>query len=268
MSDLDNFLASVPSEDAPFVLTENEEQPETETSEEVASPEANQNEDTPSTTADEKSDEENVPFHKHPRWKEMYDSKKRLESEVETLREELDQRFEEVRRSVPQAPEQIPDRFVKLYGDDPEAYRLYQEQRREDLETLKAELREEARQANAQEEIALREGTRHVEDSLEALEAEGKSFDRNELMKFMLDFKDKYGALPTDDDDNIDFHRGYELMSAMKGSNAQASAKAKARKDLAAFSGSSGSGKADDSGRDYLTSNDMKNLDWDTLSGR
>lgn len=270
MEEIDNFMAMVPSEDAPIMPTPSEEPEETETPSE--SPAENEpTEEAPSpdgAPVDNSQEETNVPFHKHPRWVEREKSwKERFssqESQIAQLRSELESKLSTIQNTT--TPGELPDDFVKLYGSDPEAFKLWRKSQEELASRIKAEIRQEEEQRQVQERQRLTEGERFVEDSLQSLEDDGKVFDRNELMKFMVDFKEKYGALPSDENDNLDFRRGYELMMDMKAATGEvAKAKSTARKNLASFSSSSTGGEAQS--KDYLTSQDLKNMDWDSLVG-
>ena len=266
MSDVENFLADVPAEDAPINLGVGE-QVEKEPSSESPT-ETKPKEEAPSSPgADNKeNEEEKLPFHKHPRWKEMYNKNKDLEGQLTKMRDELESKINTISVSAKASSEELPDDFVKLYGDNHEAYKLWRKQQDDLAERIKAEISNEMEQKSQAERQALEEGERYVEESIRALEEDGKTFDKNELMKFLLDFKEKYGALPEDDRGNIDFMRGYELMTTMKGST-KTEATTKAKKEIADFSGNSGRGRGEGAVKDYLTSNDLRNTGWDSLIG-
>ncbi len=270
MEDFNDVLAGVPSEGSANPFAEQEEPQETETPAESPA-EEEPTEDAPSPEgADNTQDEEKLPFHKHPRWKAMYERNKALEQEVAQTRSEMEERLRQVQESVssvPRGEEAVPDEFVRLYGDNPEAFRLWRKQQEDFAARVKNEVFQEMQQRQETDQRNLQEGERYVESSLQELEVEGAEFNRNELMKFMLDFRDRFGALPTDDRDNIDFRRGLELMMEMKGKMGSDRQKSQARKDLAAFS-SSGGKNSEPPDKDYLTAQDLRNTDWDTLVGR
>lgn len=270
MTDLNSFLADVPAEDSPMDLSVGEQQ---ETDTPAESPEENKSPEEsavhPEGAANIQDEEEKLPFHKHPRWKEMYNKNKMLEEELSKMRGEFEEKVSRVEQRVAPQETVIPEDFIKLYGDNPEAFRLWQKQQSDLAERIKADIREEGERITSAERAALQEGEKYVEDSLTALEADGKVFDRNELMKFLLDLKEKYGTMPEDAEKNVDFARGLELMIAMQGDRADGGeAKSRARKDIASFSASSGSGRGEDKSKDFMTSQELGRTDWDTLIGK
>ena len=271
MSEIEKILAGVPS-DAQGNVTlsdgateEQQEKPAeapaespTETTEadkeappsDGAEPENNQNDTKP------------TPYHLDPRWQKIRSENEELRTTVQKMREDLEAKL----ASVPAAPRPPDEDFVKLFGEDPEAMRRWQNLQKKTADSIKEELRAEMRHEAEAEQKILQESHRYVDESLEALEAEGKKFDRNELMKFMIDFKEKYGALPSDDADNIDFHKGYELMMEMKAREvAVQKEKLDERKKLADFTTSPKTKGDSEKPKDYYTSADLHNKDFSTL---
>lgn len=229
-----------------------EESPASSGDKEEAKAESNNSED----------EDKNLPFHKHPRWKQMYEENRQLREEQQRLKQEVDQRLTSVQSMAQQAKSvQLPERFVKLYGDNEEAWRLYKEEQ----DALKAEIKQEIlRERESQEtakQEAVRKGEEYVQTSLQTLQEEGIRFDRNELMKFMVDFKEKYGTLPTDENDNIDFRKGYDLMMALKqDKNVEASAKSQARKKIADATATTSKGEPEE--KEYLTAAELRKMHW------
>jgi len=270
-----DILADVPGEGQSFdeILAETREQQEGDAPAESPTG-TDQMEHSPSPdgepepkTQDNNQDESKLPFHKHPRWQQMHDRAERAEAEVNKLRQEMQEKLSSINPSA-QTPAQLPDRFVKLYGDNPEAWKLYREEQEEMVNRAVERLRQEEQQKRDQEQEAMKQANEHVSSSLQDMHDEGLDFQDNELMKFMLDFKEKYGALPTDDKDNIDFRRGLQLMQEFNQAKTQVQQeKATARKRVADFTTSSKSRSAG-SEKTAFTSQDMKNIDWDDLIGR
>lgn len=264
MLDLNQVLANVPHEGqvSEEDLAPNEEQEEKETPAESPT-EDKPAEESPSPDGDSSQDDSNnLPFHKHPRWKEMYQSKKQLEDEVRQLRSQMEEKL----ARVEQPNTEVPERWKRLLGENPDAWAMW----REEQEALKRDIIEQVRslgEAERQAQIAAqKESETYVERSLNELEDEGKTFDRNELVKFLVDFKQKYKTVPMDEDGNIDFRAGYELFSQFKSEKQEAGkSKMTARKRIADFTTSNGSQRAEAPERDFLTSSDLRSQDWDTL---
>ena len=264
MSDIENILAGIPSEDAAALVASEES---TEEGTPAESPTAKKaTEETPSPDGVNNQDESNLPFHKHPRWKEMHEARKRAEESTKRLEDELSSlRAELAEKTSTRVPEAPSERFVKLYGDDPEAYRLWKEQQEELIAKAEERVFQRMNQEQEMQARALDDGRSYVENALADLEAEHPGLDRNALMKFLVDFKEKYGSLPSDAEDNIDFVRGYSLMMEMQAASQEAAkSKSKARKDLAAMT-SKNSASGEPEQKEYLTSKDLRNMDWDTI---
>lgn len=161
-----------------------------------------------SPSASEAKPDENLPFHKHPRWKEVYSKAQKvdeLEKELKAIREE--------KKSV-QQPTSTPKPkwFTDIYGhDNEEAWKDYQSTRLQDIKEaedrafnrLKAEQQAEAeRTAKAND---------YVEQSLAALADEGHKFDRNKLLKIMAEYR------PVDESGlQWDFKRGLEIYNLLE----------------------------------------------------
>lgn len=61
--------------------------------------------------------EENLPFHKHPRFKEIIEENKKFKDEIEQMKQDVSHQFEEIKKPL---IDEIPESFKKLYGDSPE----------------------------------------------------------------------------------------------------------------------------------------------------
>lgn len=247
MSDVDKAFADVkvegdtdPFKDIPETETPSESQPEKEP--ETAKPE--EGEGTP---------EENVPFHKHPRWIER-------ENELNELRERDEARAKEIEelKSLKTEPSStnIPDWFVKLYGENEPAYKAWQEQNKSEREQIKTEILAEQEQKRVQAETDIKKWNKWVEDEVKGLQDEGKQFDRNELIKVMLEYR------PTDENNNFDFKKGYAIMEALKAKEVDP-ARSIARKEIADKATRSSSG--DKPKKDYQTQNELRGKSWNQL---
>lgn len=206
-------------------------------------------------TPPEAKAEENVPFHEHPRWKAR-------ERELEELREqrEADARAiaeltERVR--VPDNDNlEVPESFQRLYGNDPEAYKAYRSHQEQLKEEIKQELIEADRQAREEAQATEKHWNQWVSDQLDSLAASGKTFDRNELVQTMLEYK------PTTADGNFDFEAGYKIYEAVRGKTPDP-AVSQARKQLA--STVIATAKGDQTKPDYMTPAQLRNRSWSSL---
>jgi hypothetical protein len=94
---------------------------------------------------------------------------------------------------------------------------------------------------------------------MDSLESEGLKFDRNELVKILINRR------PTDEQGNLDFHAGYEILQDRKvAEQAQAQFKSAAKKQVA--SQTMEGGQAEGSPKDYRTPKDLRYRDWSDLA--
>lgn len=171
--------------------------------------------------------EDNLPFHKHPRWKALVEENKTFKAKAEEF-DTLKAEIERLKGSVPTQPAAIPDWFQKLYGDNQEAWEIYSAQQNERethiLEKAKAEILAEQRREKEQQAY----WGKWIDEQVASLEDEGLQFDRNKLLKIV----DQYH--PTDEKGNFDFRRAYEIYKVLETQDkAKEAPKNDARKSLA-----------------------------------
>jgi hypothetical protein len=133
--------------------------------------------------------EEAIPYHKDKRWIEMYEKAKRvdeLEEKSQTLEEKLN-KLEQMRSE----PTEVPEAFKRLFGDDPEVYRLWKSEQDEREKSLRADILKEI---NAQKEEETKAQEKEVEEwdeyfnaEIESLKEDGFTFEEEKLKKFVLD---------------------------------------------------------------------------------
>lgn len=194
-----------------------------------SSPEDKQVEDKPSQEGDNTPDE-NVPFHKHPRWKEMHDRNKAMDAELQALRqfrEEQEKRAQEAeaKRDHSQTPK-IPKWFSDIHGSNLDAWQEYMagaaEQRKGAVEEALRIMEEKQRGEQESQKAA----QAYVDNQLKSLKESGKDFDQNELLKIVSDYR------PINEQGQWDFEKAYEILSLKK--SMEAKGKSTARKNLAA----------------------------------
>lgn len=177
----------------------------------------------PSNTPDE---DKPVPFHKHPRFKEVISEKNELKDEVNVLKGRLDER----ETMQGEQPKPVPAWFSKLYGDDNEAWQAYSQANAVERKSMKDEILTEIRtDQQTQTEVQQKtdkEANDYVDSSLEALKADGKKFDKNGLLKVMKEYP------TTDSSGNLDFNKGFQLYEKLTEAKKDPE-KDKARKELA-----------------------------------
>ena len=250
MPNLDELFADIPSEGDPiesvFKDTETDTPSDSQPEEEPKGDKPVVGDDTPPPT-----EEDNVPFHKHPRWQQMQEKA----SKVDDLERELHELRENVTHREP-SDQEVPESFQKLYGNDPVAYKAYREEQIRLKDELKRELFEEQEAATRAEREESEKWTNWVEDEFTRLQSDGKQFDRNELGKIMLDYA------PTDANGNLDFDKGLALYETLKSAKT-APVNSTARKQLAAAATATTTGETPK--KDYMTTEDLRSKSWSAL---
>lgn len=256
MEDINAILADVKVEGHdPFDDMEKETPPESPAGNEPVKKEPEGGENTP---------DDNVPFHKHPRWierenelkslKEKEEENQRVIAELNSFKEEAQQKLQTI------APKDanIPDWFVELYGDNATAWQKYEEHERKRELEIETNLLNRQEQARKQSQQEAEKWNGWVESEIAKLKDEGKEFDRNELIKTMLDYR------PTDDKNNFDFKKGYAIYEALKGrSSAEDGARSQARKQIADTTVRSS--PASKKSKDYMTTGELRKVSWGQL---
>ncbi len=173
-------------------------------------------------------DEENLPFHKHPRWIAQQQKLKEKDQEIAELKaaqERIEARLQSSDKKVEdEQPIAIPSWFQELYGsDDPEkdqqVYRDYlaAEEARENerIERVKQSIAAEETQRSEREKADLEWVDNQIAAVREGLSETDPKFEDNELLKVIKDYrpmKEENGELVPD------FGAAYSILKALKSS--------------------------------------------------
>jgi hypothetical protein len=228
--------------------------------EELANPvEGEEKETLPIPPIEEKTDDEEkgsqpeekaeeVPYHKDPRWMEMYSKSKKVD-EVEEELAELRAWREQQESSKPAETQPIPDWFRKLYGDDTEVWKAYQESTKSEKEAWKKEFFEELESRETEKVESIKRGEEWIADQLADLKDQGHTFDENELVKVVVDNQlfDKEG--------NPNFKAGLRFLEADK------TEPMNPKKRIASMT----AGKGSEPGTSSVTSEDLRHTSWNEL---
>ena len=168
-------------------------------------------------TSDE-SEEDKLPFHRHPRW---IAQRKRLEADEAELKElrEFREKAEPFLKEKESTEVKLPDWWASAYGDTPESqeqYRVYLDITKAEREKMKTELKEELRGELTAEETSKKEANDYVLNEVESMKSEGLKFEEQKLFTFIKDYVGKYG--PTrllDAEGNYDMRYCLDLMGQM-----------------------------------------------------
>lgn len=194
--------------------------------------------------------EENIPFHKHPRWQEM---QRRLKEKDEALadltkfKEEAQPKLQELGKE----DRPVPQWFSETFGENKEAWNQYQSYEQQLRQDIKNEVKEEQQSQAQKQQDDQKHWQNWVSDKIGELQDEGLQFDRNELLKTVADYK------PTDEEGNLDFRKGYEILSRLKEvEGAKKSQETQKKKEVASQTMEESKGEQPEKG--YKTSHDIR----------
>ena len=165
--------------------------------------------DKPSQGGDKTPDAKVEPFHKHPRWIQT-------QKELKETREKL-AKIESERTST--QPVEAPAWWKAQYGDTPESLARYASvvQKDGELDWIKNQVLESIKSQQQSEQQIVQQGKEYVNTQLAEMSDEGLKFEKNKLLKFMVDFQKEYGAGGLlDAEGNYDFRKSLTLMNRMQ----------------------------------------------------
>lgn len=193
MSQFEEFLASIPNA---------EQAMDTQTSESLTDIEVKG--DAPSAN---KPDEEELPFHKHPRFKELTKKNRELEEKLdEVLRKPQSQEKEET----------IPAEWIALYGDDEksaQAWKIQKQFLEDNFNRNRDSILNEIDSRSKREAEEFRKESEFIEESLENLD-NLTSKDKKPFLQFVekISPKDADGEVT----DYADFGEAWEIYQSIR----------------------------------------------------
>ncbi|WP_457635788.1 hypothetical protein [Persephonella sp.] len=219
----------------------------------------NEKED-PSQEGDKTPTEENIPFHKHPRFKQLIEENRKLKELVETSTQkvqEVEGKIEEKLKVEVKDEVKLPRWWSILAGEDEisqQAYKDFMEYDKEQRARIKQELLEEQqRQEQEQKEVEER-WNKWVDEEIKSMQDEGLEFDKNELIKIAVDFQ------PTDQNGNISLRKAYDILKLQKKDKDSLTEK---KKEIA--SKTSSSSNKDPEVKQFNSSIELRNRSWTSL---
>lgn len=153
--------------------------------------------------------EEKTPFHKHPRWIQTQNELKELREETARLKKDRES----------SSPVALPEWWKKQYGDTDESKERYSlvTQKDGELDWIKQSILGEIDQRAQTETNTAKEGEVYVDTQLAEMADEGMKFEKNVLLKFMVDFQEEFGAGSLlDTEGNYDFRKALALQEKMQ----------------------------------------------------
>lgn len=204
-----------------------------------------ESDDESDNTDDEDNKKSDVPFHKHPRFKQIIDDNNSLKKTIEGLTSKQN----EVNEKLSKDSETIPNWFSELYGDNEKAWEMYNDRSKTERKEMKAEILEEIKQEQSKATEETNKWNDWVADEVQSLKDEGLKFNENKLMKVAVEYK------PTDDKGNLDLKKAYNIlqMQAKKPKNND-------RKKVA--DGTTKQTKSESKNEEFQTAHSLRNEGW------
>ena len=234
--------------------TPTEATPEQKTEEKETQPDEGDKAETKAdNTHPETPEEENIPFHKHPRFKALTSENRELKESLASLTEKVSQ-FETKFTQQETEAQPIPDWFIELYGENEELYSKYKQDEEKRIHNMEAAIMQKLApklQAIEQEERT-KATNQYIQKELEAIKAEEPNIDTNAVMKVVYEKK------LFDENGNLNFRAGAEWLKDHP--RPTDTKQLDAKKSIAGKISTEGSSEPTKS--DVVTSQDLKQRDW------
>lgn len=252
MSDLKDFVNSLPGEDMEVKEESQTSQPQDEKDEETK--EENIIELKEETKTSDESSLTDQPFHEHPRFRELIQEKNQLKESLSEMQDKIEKLQS---NNSSQENITIPEWFTELYGQNEYAYKKLLDHETSTRDTIKKEIVQEYKQQVEQQQAEVSKWDKWLSDGLSTLKSDGKKFNETELLNVIKTYS------PSDNNGNIDLNKAYDLYTALN-KNSFNKEKSDAKKNLAASTSSEG--ENDNSIKDFKTSKDVRYRGWGDLT--
>lgn len=149
--------------------------------------ESNQTDESSESSAEDKAEDvkAEVPFHEHPRFKELIEEKNTLKTELQELRSFKEQTQPLIERFTPK-DEITPPAY---WGGDADSYKLFLEDQRRLAQEVEDRAVQRIKAEQEGEDKRIREANEWFEKSVSDIESTGFKVDRNKLLKTAMDFE-------------------------------------------------------------------------------
>lgn len=155
------------------------------------------------------------------RWMKMRKTNTELKTQVESLNKRLQDLEPKINQMQSQVQtERLPDWWARRYGETPEsqqAYREYQDTTKQERDRIKEEVLNAIKSEQENNKTEEKNAKDSIDSQIEEMKAEDLEFETQELMKFIVDFQNKYGAGSLlDADGNYDLRKSLDLMKSLQ----------------------------------------------------
>lgn len=198
------------------------------------------------------SEKEDVPFHEHPRWKEVYGELKELrdfKSEVQPVLESLRESKE---------TKEVPTWFKTIYGEDENAWNQYREYSKQEKESLKSEILGVIQEQQNKTTEESKKYDEWVNSELKTLGSEigedlvsnpEKNTLRNKILKTALEWA------PVNTKGEYDFKKAYKILKLQDKPKEDPKPKSDERKKLASLETPKSQNKEE---KNFMTPSDLR----------
>jgi hypothetical protein len=149
-------------------------------------------------------DESNVPFNKHPRFKELIAEKKRLQEENSKLKE-LEEKQAKFEKMLKEENPEVPEWFKAGFGDDVNLAKQFAKYTEHQREQIKQEILGEWKKQQTEAESKQAEYNKIIDEALDELRESGAQFEKNAFLKVVEEY------LPTNPDGSINMDKAYDI---------------------------------------------------------
>ncbi len=200
----------------------------------------------------EKNKDEEIPFHKHPRFRALTQENKELKEQIAEINSKME-KFNSQFTSQETAAQPIPQWFVRLYGEDPDLYNAYKQEEEVRISNMKqsvlSQLEPELKKIEREEQNE--KINSFINSELESIKSEYPNIDTNAVMKVVYEKK------LFDENGNLNFRAGAEwVLNNPKAPDVKTETKKEVAGKLATDNA------AEPVKRDYVTSQDIAKRDW------
>lgn len=155
-----------------------------------SSPEIKPDEGKPSQEGENTLDEDNVPFHKHPRWQER---EKEWNEKLEGIQSQHAQEMEELKNFIQQSHAQspgaeikVPDKFATLFGENPELFQNFNQLVAEQAMAIISKREQERLVEEEKQRQHVQELAKRYDTEIDQLKTQ-HDFDVNEFKHYMIE---------------------------------------------------------------------------------
>lgn len=220
-------------------------------------PSAEKKDGTATPTSEGNPDEDNLPFHKHPRFKNLIKENKELKTMLAEINEKLS-----VQPKGPegdQGKDTIPNWFKTIYGDNQDLYKEFSTYSAEQQKEIVAKAVETLREEFTRPQREAEQVQTWIHEKLTELHDDGEEFEDEDLISVMKEYT------PFGENGQLDFRKGLKLMRAfatVKSKDTTDKEKSEARKKIGAMTAGGGQGAPSKSA---VNMNDIRKKSWNQL---